>query len=222
MEPLIYGSIFFNWKTILLKILGRATSANVQKVLWLCEEEGIEYEHDNEIGGAFGRNDTKEYLLMNPNGKVPTIIDDGFVMWESNSALRYIARKYKSELYPPDLRARNLVERWMDWELSVLAAHQGTVMVEIVRTLPEDRDEEKIETSRLAWINGMKILDDQLGKTKFVAGEKFSLADIPLGPITHRFFNLDIERPELSNLWNWYERLADRPSVKKWVLIEMA
>ena len=68
MEPLIYGSIFFNWKTILLKILGRATSANVQKVLWLCEEEGIEYEHDYEFGGAYGRNDTKEYLLMNPNG----------------------------------------------------------------------------------------------------------------------------------------------------------
>ena len=114
---------------ILIKILGRATSANVQKVLWLCEEVGIEYEHDNEIGGAFGRNDTKEYLLMNPNGKVPTIIDDGFVMWESNSAIRYMARKFKSELYPPDLRARNLVERWMDWELSVLAPHLSLIHI---------------------------------------------------------------------------------------------
>ena len=159
---------------------------------------------------------------MNPNGKVPTIIDDGFVMWESNSAIRYMARKFKSELYPPDLRARNLVERWMDWELSVLAPHQGVVMVGIVRTLPEDRDDEKIEISRLAWINGMKILDAQLGKTRFVAGEKFSLADIPLGPIAHRFFSLDIERPELSNLRNWYKRLADRPAVKKWVLIELS
>ena len=133
-----------------------------------------------------------------------------------------MALKFKSELYHPDMRARNLVERWMDWELSVLAPHQGVVMVGIVRTLPEDRDDEKIEISRLAWITGMKILDAQLGKTRFVAGEKFSLADIPLGPIAHRFFSLDIERPELSNLRNWYKRLADRPAVKKWVLIEMA
>ena len=95
----------------MLKILGRATSTNVQKVLWACEEIGIAYEHENEIGGPFGGNDTPEYLALNPNGKVPTVIDDGFAMWESNSVLRYLARRHRSALYPPDFQARQMVER---------------------------------------------------------------------------------------------------------------
>src|SRR3546814_18067203 len=84
----------------MLKILGRATSTNVQKVLWFCDEEGLAYEHDNDIGGAYGRNDTPEYLAMNPNGRVPVVIDGDFVMWESNSIVRCLARKRKSAFYP--------------------------------------------------------------------------------------------------------------------------
>lgn len=206
----------------MLKILGRATSTNVQKVLWFCDEEGIAYEHDNDIGGAFGRNDTPDYLAMNPNGKVPTVIDGDFVMWESNSVVRYLARKHKSVLYPSAFEARNLVERWMDWELSVVAPHQGTVLVGLVRTKPEDRDNAKIEAARVAWARGMAILDAQLVETAYVAGDDFTIADIPLGPIAHRFFSLDIERPELGNLRRWYEALSERPAFQKWCLIEMA
>ena len=105
----------------MLKILGRATSTNVQKVLWFCDDQGRDYDHDNDIGGAFGRNDTPEYLAMNPNGRVPVVIDGAHVMWESNSIIRYLARQSKSELYPSDFAARQIVERWMDWELSLLA-----------------------------------------------------------------------------------------------------
>jgi len=206
----------------MLKILGRATSTNVQKVLWFCDEAGMAYDHDNDIGGASGQNDTPEYLAMNPNGKVPTVIDDEFVMWESNSVIRYLARKQKSALYPVEFEARNLVERWMDWELSVVAPHQGTVLVGLVRTKPEDRDNAKIEAAAQAWIRGMTILDGQLGETAYVAGEAFTLADIPLGPIAHRFFSLDIERPDLPNLRRWYAALSERPAFQKWCLIDMA
>jgi len=206
----------------MLKILGRATSTNVQKVLWFCDEAGVAYDHDNDIGGAFGQNDTPEYLAMNPNGKVPTVIDDDFVMWESNSVIRYLARKHKSALYPSEFEARNLVERWMDWELSVVAPHQGTVLVGLVRMKPEDRDNAKIEAARQAWARGMTILDGQLGQTAYVAGDEFTLADIPLGPIAHRFFSLDIERPDLPNLRRWYDALSTRPAFQKWCLIEMA
>ncbi|MBO22901.1 MAG: glutathione S-transferase [Rhodospirillaceae bacterium] len=206
----------------MLKILGRATSTNVQKVLWFCDEAGIAYAHDNGIGGAFGRNDTPEYLAMNPNGKVPTVIDGDFVMWESNSVIRYLARKHKSALYPSEFEVRNMVERWMDWELSVVAPHQGTVLVGLVRTKPEDRDNAKIKTAGTAWARGMTILDEQLAKTGHVAGDDFTLADIPLGPIAHRFFSLDIERPDLPNLRRWYETLSGRPAFDKWCVIEMA
>jgi len=191
-------------------------------VLWFCDEEAIAYDHVNDIGGAFGRNDTAEYLAMNPNGKVPTVIDDDFVMWESNSVVRYLARKHKSGLYPSGFEARNMVERWMDWELSVVAPRQGTVLVGLVRTKPEDRDNAEIEAARVAWARGMTILDAQLGETVYVAGADFTIADIPLGPIAHRFFSLDIERPDLPNLRRWYEALSERPAFQQWCLIEMA
>ena len=89
----------------MLKVLGRATSTNVQKVLWFCDSQNRVYEHDNDIGGAFGRNDSPEYLAMNPNGRVPVVIDGDFVMWESNSIIRYLARQSKSDLYPSDFMA---------------------------------------------------------------------------------------------------------------------
>lgn len=96
------------------------------------------------------------------------------------------------------------------------------MLVGLVRTKPEDRDNAKIEASRQAWARGMTILDGQLGETAYVAGDEFTLADIPLGPIAHRFFSLDIERPDLPNLRRWYEALSTRPAFQKWCLIEMA
>ncbi len=206
----------------MIEILGRPTSTNVMKVLWFCDEAGLEYEHDAEIGGAFGRNDTPEYLALNPNGRVPTVIDDGFVMWESNSILRYLARKVKSPFYPSELQGRHLVERWMDWELSVVAPHQGTMLVGLVRTKPEDRDAARLAAALAAWTRGMTILDGQLAKTAFVGGDGFTLADIPLLPVAHRWFKLPIERPDLPNLRRWYDSFADRPAVRKWVLVELA
>src|SRR3546814_564805 len=189
----------------MLKTLGRATSTNVQKVIWFCDEEGLAYEHDNDIGGAYGRNDTPEYLAMNPNGRVPVVIDGDFVMWESNSIVRYLARKRKSAFYPTDFRARQVIERWMDWELSLAAPRHVPVFIGLVRTKPEDRNQSAIEAGIQQWNAAMKVLDGQLAENEYVAGEAFTLADIPLAPIAHRWFELDIERPAAPNIRRWYD-----------------
>ena len=126
----------------MLKILGRKNSSNVQKVLWCCDELGLAYERED-VGGSFGKNRDPEYLALNPNGLVPTIIDDGFVLWESNSIIRYLAAKHgRGTLYPEDLRARALAERWMDWQLSVLGPAIGPVFWGLIRTPPGKRDQE--------------------------------------------------------------------------------
>lgn len=206
----------------MLKILGRATSTNVQKVLWFCDAQGIEYDHDNDIGGAFGRNDSPEYLAMNPNGRVPVVIDDGFVMWESSSIIRYLARKSKSDLYPSDFAARQTVERWMDWELSLLAPRHVPMFIGMVRTKPEDRNQAAMDAALGQWNAAMQVLEDQLAENAFVAGAAFTLADIPIAPIAHRWFNLDIARIEAPNIKRWYDGFANDAGFKKWVDIELA
>lgn len=206
----------------MLKILGRATSTNVQKVLWFCDSQNRIYEHDNEIGGAFGRNDSPEFLAMNPNGRVPVVIDGDFVMWESNSILRYLARQSKSDLYPSDFQTRQTIERWMDWELSLLAPRHVPVFIGLVRTKAEDRNQKAIDAAVVQWNAAMQVLEGQLAENRFVAGEKFSLADIPIAPIAHRWFNLDIERIDAPHIRRWYDSFADDAGFRKWVDIELA
>ncbi len=106
----------------MIKIWGRNTSSNVQKVMWAVAEIGLPHERID-IGGPFGKNREAEYLAMNPNGLVPTLEEeDGFLLWESNSIVRYLAAKHRAEvLEPADLRARAWASAWMDWQLSVFA-----------------------------------------------------------------------------------------------------
>ena len=206
----------------MLNILGRATSMNVQKVLWFCDAQGIEYDHDNDIGGAFGRNDLPEYLIMNPNGRVPVVIDDGFVMWESCSIMRYLARKSKSDLYPSDFALRQVVERWMDWELSLLSPRHVPVFIGMVRTKPENRNTDAITNSVGQWNAAMQVLEDQLSENTYVAGEALTLADIPIAPIAHRWFNLEIDRIDAPNIQRWYDSFSGDAGFQKWVNIELA
>ncbi len=132
----------------MLKIIGRDTSSNVQKVLWVCGELELPFERQD-LGGPFGGNDNPEYRALNPNGRVPTIIDDGFVLWESNSCTRYLAAKHAAgTLYPDDLQARGNAERWMDWQIAMVSPTLVPVFWGMIRTAPEDRDLEAIEASR--------------------------------------------------------------------------
>src|SRR5581483_4683363 len=195
----------------MLKIWGRTTSSNVQKVLWTCAELGIEYDR-TDWGGPFGGNQDPEYLRLNPNGLVPTVIDGDLVMWESNTIIRYLCTTRGGDrLYPKDPAARTYVERWMDWQLSVIGAPMGALLQGLVRSTPENRDAAAVEAARRRAITAWTIVDDALAGQQFLAGDFLSLAEMTLGTHIYRWFNYPIERPEMKNLQGWYERCSARP-----------
>ena len=204
-----------------MKIWGRANSINVQKVLWAADECGVKYERED-VGGAFGGNDQPWYLKMNPNGIVPTIDDGGRIVWESNSAVRYLAARYAAgSLWTNDPGARSEADRWMDWQLSTISRGMTTIFWGLIRTPPEKRDmaainEAVVDTGKL-WAR----LDAQLAERPYVAGSHFTMGDIPVGCFVYRWFALDIERPEFKNLKAWHERLATRPAYARHVMIKM-
>lgn len=203
----------------MLKILGRNNSSNVQKVLWCCEELGLKYERED-VGGPFGRNRDPEYLALNPNGLVPTIIDGDFVLWESNTIIRYLAAKHGSgTLYPTDLQTRALGERWMDWQLSVVVPTINPIFFGLIRTPPEKRDQAAIAAARDKLATALKMLDGFLGRSDYVAGGVFTVGDIPVGIMTYRWYTLEIEREDFPNLKRWYERLSTRTGFKKHIMI---
>jgi glutathione S-transferase len=203
----------------MLKILGRNNSSNVQKVLWALGELGLEYTRDD-IGGPFGGNRETDYLIMNPNGLVPTLIDGDTVLWESNVIVRYLARKYApNSLLPDSLTDLARAEQWMDWQQTVVAPAHFPVFWGLIRTAPEDRDLDAINNGRDRFEQVMTILDHHLSDSAFVGGESLSMADIPVGIMVYRWFTLDIERMELPSLHRWYQRLADRPAYKNNVMI---
>jgi glutathione S-transferase len=198
----------------MLKIWGRTTSSNVQKVLWCCAELDISYER-TDWGGPFGGNQDPEYLKLNPNGLVPTVIDGGLVMWESNTICRYLASTRNGErLYPRDPAARTHVERWMDWQLSVIGPPMGQLLFGLVRTKPEARDPAAVEGARRRALAGWTIVDDHLKSQPYLAGSELSLAEIVLGTQIYRWFAFPIERPALDNLRAWYDRMRERPGFK--------
>jgi len=203
----------------MLKILGRNNSSNVQKVLWALGELDLEYTRDD-IGGPFGGNRETNYLIMNPNGLVPTLIDGDTVLWESNVIVRYLARKYApNSLLPDSLTDLARAEQWMDWQQTVVAPAHFPVFWGLIRTAPEDRDLDAINNGRDRFEQVMTILDHHLSDSAFVGGENLSMADIPVGIMVYRWFTLDIERMELPSLHRWYQRLADRPAYKDNVMI---
>jgi glutathione S-transferase len=201
----------------MLKIWGRNTSANVQKVTWAVGELGLEHERFD-IGGAFGKNREPAYLAMNPNGLVPTLQDGDFILWESNAVVRYLAREYGAGmLEPSDPKARARAGQWMDWQLSVVAPAIFAAFWGLIRTPEDKRDLAAIAASQAKTTEAMKILDGQLGKTAFVAGGRFSMGDIPVGIMAYRFRQLCPERPDMPNLERWYAELQKRTAFKKHV-----
>ena len=199
----------------MLKIWGRATSSNVQKVLWCCAELDIEFERVD-FGGPFGGNRDPEYLAMNPNGLVPTVKDGDLVMWESNTICRYLAATRNGEhLYPRDPAARTHVERWMDWQLAVIGPPMGQLLFGLVRSTPETRDPAAIEGARRRAAAAWTIIDDEVKDRPYLAGDHLSLAEIVLGTQIYRWFAFPIERPELPNLRAWHDRMHQRPGFKK-------
>jgi len=207
----------------MLKIWGRTTSSNVQKVLWACAEMNIPYERID-AGLQFGRNRDPEYLALNPNGLVPTIEDGKIVIWESNTILRYLAATRGFEkLHPKDPVVRSHVERWMDWQLSVLGPPMATLLMGYYRTPPERRDAAALDTAHSRSVVAWKMLEDQLKDGKpYVAGKDLTLADITLGMYVHRWYSYPVERPSMPHLKAWYDRLATRPPYKTHIMIPVS
>jgi len=199
----------------MIKIWGRNTSANVQKVMWAVAEIGLPHERID-IGGPFGQNREPAYLAMNPNGLVPTLEEeDGFLLWESNSIVRYLAARYGAGvLEPADPKVRARANAWMDWQLSVLAPAIFPAFWGLVRTPPEKRDHAAIEDSKKKTTAAITILDGELAKTAYVAGDHFSYGDIPAAVMANRYRQLVPERPPFRNFERWYAAIAARPAFK--------
>jgi glutathione S-transferase len=201
----------------MLKVWGRNTSSNVQKVMWAVAEIGLPHERID-IGGPFGRNRDKPYLALNPNGLVPTIEEeDGYILWESNSIVRYLAAKHRSSLEPADLKVRAQAQQWMDWQLTVMAPAIGPLFMGMVRTPPAERNMKAIDDSKAKTGEATRILDEQLGRTPFIAGDSFSYGDIPIGIMVWRYRELAPERPAFKNVDRWYAAIAARPGFQQHV-----
>jgi glutathione S-transferase len=202
----------------MIKIWGRNTSSNVQKVIWALGEMKVPFERID-VGGAFGKTKDPFYLAMNPNSLVPTLEEeDGFTMWESNSIVRYLAAKYASgTLEPADLKTRARAQMWMDWQLSVMGPALTPVFWGLIRTPPEKRDPAAIAAGKTKSIEAAQMMDDQLAKTQYLASDAFSFGDIPVGIMAYRFVQLIPERPAMPHLDRWYAAISSRPAFKEQV-----
>lgn len=206
----------------MLKIWGRRDSFNLQKVMWCVAELGIPFQRID-AGGAHGVTDTDAYLALNPNGRVPTIDDDGFILWESNAIVRYLAARHGMGTLCPDApRQRADADRWMDWQSATMGAVMRPLIITMFRTKPEDRDAEATRRQLDAAGRLWTMLDAHLSDREFVTGNDFSMADIPLGTYAYRWFSVTDSRPDLPRLEAWYQRLCDRPAYREHVLLPIA
>ncbi len=197
----------------MLRLLGRNTSGNVQKVLFALEELGIPYNRED-YGRQFNNTQDAAYLKLNPNGKVPTLVDGNTVIWESNTILRYLAGKQgNATLYPTDLAARTEVERWMDWLLASVNYHYVQVFKDSKKAENERAPSFAADAKELA--AQMAILEGAMAGKAWVAGANLTLADVALGPIMHRCLDFPIALPALPNLKAWRAKLLERPAFKK-------
>lgn len=199
----------------MLKIWGRTNSINVQKVLWCCAEVGLHYERID-AGMQFGVNNTPEFKALNPNGLVPLINDDGFVLWESHAIVRYLARKHGlGTLCPADPRAAADADRWMEWYSTTLWNHMKPVFWNLVRTPPEKRNLTEVEDNRQKLAGYLAMADAHLARHDYLAGAQFTMGDIPLAVLAHRWFNLPIARPALPHYERWFRTVAARPAFQQ-------
>ena len=202
----------------MLTIWGRGNSVNVKKVLWCAEELALSYEHIN-AGGTHGIVNDAAFLEMNPNGLVPCIEDDGFILWESNAIVRYLAGKHsQSSLTPADARGWASADRWMDWTSLSFAAPFRDVFLNLVRLPPEKRDHAAVAKGIEQCNRLTGIADAALEDRPYLSGDQFGIGDIPLGCITYAWFGLPIERTPRPHLSAWYDRLTARAGYQKAVM----
>jgi glutathione S-transferase len=218
-----------NGDSIMLRLWGRPSSARTQKVLWTLSEIGLDFDfilasatmgqggHVSKGNTPFGVVDTPEYRALNPNGRVPTIDDDGFILWESNSIVRYLAMRYAPDLlYGNDVKIFASASRWLDWENNELIPPQHELVMHLIRLPEEQRDAKELEHARLTFIKALRIINEQLGLTRFMTGDRFTYGDIAIGIRVHRWYLLDIDKPAMPNVERFYHEIQQRPAFHKW------
>lgn len=205
----------------MLKVWGRNTSANVQKVMWTIAELRLPAERID-AGGAFGKLDTPEYLALNPNKLIPTLQDGDFSIWESSAIIRYLARKYGAgSLLPATEREIAHADQWMEWtSTTVYPDIIGTIFMGLVRTSAAQRNNAAVATSIQRAGEKITILDGVLANRPYILGDRLTMADIPVGGLMYRYFTLPIARPSLPNVEAWFGRLAERPAYRDHVMID--
>jgi glutathione S-transferase len=207
----------------MLTVYGRTNSVNVQKVLWCLAELDVPYERVD-AGLHFGKNDEPWYLELNPNGRVPLLRDGAFTLWESNTIVRYLAGKHGAgTLCPASLETRALAERWMDWQLSTLIRPVSIVFQALYRTPPAKRDLLAVARNAAQANRAVEILDAHVAAQPYVAGEAFTMGDIPVGAVVHRWLEIEgIERPGFAAVRAWRDRLAERPGFRQHVMLPLS
>lgn len=203
----------------MLKIWGRRTSSNVQKVMWLVGELGLEHERID-AGGKFGGLNTPEFLSMNPHGRIPVLQDGDTVVWESHAVLRYLAAKAGDpRFWPEQAAARARADQWIEWTQTQLQRSFMDVFWGYYRTPEAQRDPQFVESAIERTNNDFLLLDGQMSGRSFLLGDDLSLADIPAASTLYRYFEMDISRPSLPNIEAWYARLQERQAYRDHVMV---
>lgn len=203
----------------MIRIWGRASAFNLQKAYWALLETGQSHERID-AGGDFGGLEAPDFLARNPNGRIPVIDDDGFVLWESQAIVRYLADKHAPKLIPDSVQGRALAAQWMDWSQTTLQPAFMDLFWGGVRMPKEKQSADFVAKSLQRTLTAFSILEEALSTSAFLAGDRFSVGDIPAGTHLYRFFEMDdIDRPALPHVSAWYEQLRDRPAYQKAVMV---
>jgi glutathione S-transferase len=206
----------------MLRLWGRRSAFNVQKVTWVLGELGLTYEHI-EVGGAFGGLDDPAFLAMNPHGRIPVVDDAGLVVWESHAIIRYLCARYGGgTLWPPDAAERSIADRWMDWSATTLQRDFMDLFWSYYRTADDKRDWPRIRGLIDGCARHYRLLDAELAQRPYLAGDRFTMADVPAGTTLYRYFGLDLERPHVPHVEAWYQRLSARPAYREHVMVSFA
>lgn len=203
----------------MITLYGRRSSCNVQKAMWVLHELGIDHEHI-ELGGDFGGLDTPEFLAMNPRGRVPVLRDDDVLVAESDAIVRYVAARYgEGILWLTDPGRRAAIDQWLAWAATTLQPLWIELFWRLVRTPVEKRNLKLIARLTVGSVAQFQTLDEHLAQHAYLAGDTFSLADIPAGMTLYRWFEMEVDRPAMPNLERWYETLQERPAYQSSVCI---
>jgi glutathione S-transferase len=195
-----------------LTIWGRAKSVNVQKVLWCLAELDLPFERID-AGMQYGVTQEAHYLAMNPNARVPTLVDGDYALWESNSIMRYLCMEYRPDtpIYPKEPKRRAAVDRWLDWTLSTVQPVDRPVFWALVRTPPEQRDMAKVQQDADAAAEVWRIAEHHLSTRRYIEGDSFTLADIAIGAYARRWLGVaGIKRPQQPHLARWLALIGER------------